>query len=88
MVCWLKFLPRVSEMLKDIEPNLYRRKQLAISVLKELEREKGHNIAAIEKVINDEGAEGIKKRARKRKRKKEKKEERIESEAIAAEAYS
>lgn len=73
-------------MLKDVEPSMYRRKQLAISVLKELEREKGHNIAAIEKVINDEGAEGIKKRARKRK--KEKKEERIESEAIAAEAYS
>jgi hypothetical protein len=83
MVCWLKFLKKVSDMLKDIEPNISRRKHLAISVLKELEREKGHNVVLIGKAIDEEGAEGIKRRAGKR---GEKKRERAREEAVVAEA--
>jgi DNA-binding transcriptional MerR regulator len=74
-------------MLKDVEPDLYKRKQLAISILKELEKEKGHNIDAIRKAIEEEGTEGIRRRA-KRKRKKERREEREELETTAVEAYS
>lgn len=70
----MKFLKKVSEMLKEAEPNLYRRKQLAISILKELEREKGHNEDAIKKAIESEGKEGILRRVR-RKRKQVREEE-------------
>jgi hypothetical protein len=86
MVCWLKFLQKVSDMLKDVEPNLYKRKQLAISVLKELEKEKGHNIDAIRKAIEEEGVEGIKRRARRRKRGSY--EEKKEAEATTVEVCS
>lgn len=85
MVCWLRFLKEVSEMLKEVEPELYKRKQLAISVLKELEREKGHNVDAIRKAIEVEGKEGIARRAR---RKRKKVEEESEGEAVKAQAYS
>ncbi|QLJ52457.1 MAG: hypothetical protein Sv326_0282 [Candidatus Fermentimicrarchaeum limneticum] len=86
MVCWLRFLQTVSDMLKGVEPDLYRRKQLAISVLKELEREKGHDLDAIRKALEEEGVEGIVRRAKGRKKKRERKEEK--SEAVAEEAYS
>jgi len=85
MVCWLRFLKKVSDMLGEEEPNVYRRKQLAISILKELEREKGHNVEAIGKAIDGEGAEGIRLRARKgkRERRREKKQaEEVEAEVI------
>lgn len=87
MTCWLRFLQEVSDMLKDVEPNRYRRKQLAISVLKELEREKGHNIDAIRKAIDEWGAEGVRMRARK-KRKRERREESAAIEAATVEAHS
>lgn len=86
MVCWLKFLKKVSDMLKDDEPNLYRRKQLAISILKELEKEKGHDVERIGKAIDEEGGQGIRRRARKRKSMKH--EEMEEAEAAEAKAYS
>jgi len=86
MVCWLRFLRTVSDMLKGVEPDLYRRKQLAISILKELEKEKGHDVDAIRKALEEEGLEGIVRRARRRKKKGGK--EREKSEAVAEEAYS
>lgn len=85
MVCWLRFLKKVSDMLSKDEPNVYKRKQLAISVLKELENEKGHNIDAIRKAIDEEGAKGIRLRARKRRKRKEKEQaEEVEAEVIQA----
>ncbi len=82
MVCWLRFLQQVSEMLKSVEPDIYARKRLAIDVLKDIEREKGHDVARIKKTIDDEGAAGlaaraqqyIKKKARKRRIREEEKE--------------
>ena len=78
MVCWLKFLKFVNDALKGIEPNLSRRKQLAIEILKDIEKEEGHNIARIEKKIKKEGKKGL--LARAKKKKKQKDEEKEESE--------
>jgi len=82
MVCWLRFLQRVSEMLKNVEPDIYARKRLAIDVLRDIEREQGHDVARIKKTLDDEGASGlaaraqkfIKKKARKRRTREEEKE--------------
>jgi len=85
MVCWLRFLKKVSDMLGEEEPNVYRRKQLAITILKELETEKGHDVDAIGRAIDEEGAEGIRLRARKSKRDKKKEKrhtEEVETEII------
>lgn len=71
-------------MLREEEPNLYRRKQLAISVLKELEREKGHDEKAIKNAIEKEGKEGILRRVRRRKRRAVEEE----GEVAVAEVYS
>lgn len=57
-------------MLKDVEPNLYKRKEFSIEILKELEKEKGHNVAAIGKAIDAEGKAGIIRRFEKKKRRK------------------
>ncbi|MEM3030971.1 MAG: hypothetical protein QXH27_04510 [Candidatus Micrarchaeia archaeon] len=70
MVCWLRFLERVADLLKSIEPSLSKRKSLAIEILRELEREEGHDARAIERALEREGKEGILKRARKKRRKK------------------
>lgn len=70
MVCWLKFLQKVSDILKDVEPNLYKRKEFSIEILKELEKEKGHNVVAIGKAIDVEGKAGIIRRFEKKKRRK------------------
>lgn len=64
MVCWLRFLKLVSDSLRGVEPNLMRRKKLAIDVLKGIEEEKGHNIERIKETIEKEGAEGLIKRAK------------------------
>ncbi|MEM4390056.1 MAG: hypothetical protein QXG98_05335 [Candidatus Micrarchaeia archaeon] len=82
MVCWLRFLERVSDMLRSFEPNLARRKSLAIEILREIEREEGHDARAIERALEREGKAGILKRARKRRWKKsehEREEEEQES---------
>jgi len=71
MVCWLKFLKFVNDALKGIEPNLTRRKAMAIEILKDIEREEGHNIAKIEKRIKKEGRKGLLLRAKKKKKQKE-----------------
>ncbi|MEW6329259.1 MAG: hypothetical protein AB1468_04025 [Candidatus Micrarchaeota archaeon] len=63
MVCWLRFLQQVSDALKSLEPDVYARKRLAIDVLKDIEREKGHDVARIKKTIDDEGAGGLEARA-------------------------
>jgi histidinol dehydrogenase len=72
MVCWLKFLKFVNETLKDVEPNLPKRKMLAIEVLKQIEKEEGHDIEKIERRIKSEGVEGIKRIADELKKKDEK----------------
>jgi hypothetical protein len=64
MVCWLRFLKLVSDSLKSVEPNLARRKTLAIDVLKGIKEEKGHNIEKIKETIEKEGTEGLIKRAK------------------------
>lgn len=73
MVCWLRFLQRVSEMLKNVEPNIYARKKLALDVLKDIEREQGHDVARIKKTLDDEGAGGLALRAQKYIKKKARK---------------
>ncbi len=75
MVCWLKFLKFVSDSLKDIEPNLGKRKRLSIDLLKDIEKEIGHDVDKIGGLIKKEGKEGLKKRAKKKKKKKEEEEE-------------
>jgi len=75
VVCWLKFLKFVNDALKDTEPNLSRRKALAIEILKDMEKEEGHNIAKIEKKIKKEGKKGLILRAKKKKKQKEDEEE-------------
>ena len=64
MVCWLKFLKFVNDAIKDIEPNLPKRKMLSIEILKRIEKEEGHSIEKIEKRIMKEGEEGIKRIAK------------------------
>jgi superfamily II DNA/RNA helicase len=71
MVCWLKFLKFVDDALRGIEPNLARRKAMAIEILKDMEKEEGHNIAKIEKRIKKEGRKGLLLRAKKKKKQKE-----------------
>jgi hypothetical protein len=71
MVCWLKFLKFVNDALKEIEPNLPRRKALAIEILKDMEKEESHNIVKIEKKIKKEGKKGLILRAKKKKKRKE-----------------
>ena len=81
MVCWLKFLKFVNDALKDAEPNLARRKALAIEILKDMEKEEGHDIIKIEKRIKKEGKKGLLARLKKKKKQKEEeKEEREEEE--------
>ena len=76
MVCWLKFLKFVNDALKQEEPNLVRRKALAIGILKGIEKEEGHDIAKIEKRVKKEGKKGLILMAKKkRKRKDEENEE-------------
>lgn len=74
-------------MLRDVEPDPYKRKELAIEILKELEKEKGHDAEAIGRAIVDEGKAGIIKRAVKKSRKKKQKEseegEKEEARAVA-----
>jgi len=77
LVCWLRFLEKVSDMLKSIEPSLSKRKSLAIEILRELEREEGHDATAIERALVREGKEGILRRAKK-KRRRERAEEQEE----------
>jgi hypothetical protein len=69
MVCWLKFLKFVNETLKDVEPNLPKRKALAIEILKKIEKEEGHDIEKIERRIASEGEEGVKRIAEELKKK-------------------
>lgn len=69
------FLQLVSDMLKEFEPNLSKRKQLAINILKDIEKEEGHNTEKIKKKIASEGKQGILLRAKKRKKKKEQESE-------------
>jgi hypothetical protein len=81
MVCWLKFLKFVNDALKGIEPNLARRKAMAIEILKDIEKEEGHDIVKIEKKIKKEGKKGLLLRAKKKKKQKnEEKEEGEETE--------
>ncbi|MBI4399891.1 hypothetical protein HY570_04020 [Candidatus Micrarchaeota archaeon] len=90
MVCWLMFLQRVTNSIKSVEPNLYKRKQLAIEVLKEMEFEESHNLEKMKKSIEDLGDEGLILRAKDMKRRKgktEKKEEESD-EAMAQEESS
>ena len=63
MVCWLRFLKRVADDLKQFEPELARRKRLAIEVLRSYEREKGHNVEKIGKALDEEGMAGVLRRA-------------------------
>ena|GEM_PF-2439036 len=65
MVCWLRLLKRVSEDLKSFEPDLVKRKRLAIEILKNLEKERGHNVEVMEKALEEIGAKGLVERARK-----------------------
>ena len=64
MVCWLRFLKRVFGALGNYEPNRLKRKALAIDVLKQLEREEGHDVAKIGDKLDREGDDGILKRAK------------------------
>ena len=57
-------------MLKDVEPNLYKRKEFSIEILKELEKEKGHNVTAIGKAIDAEGKVGIIRRFEKKRKRR------------------
>lgn len=75
MVCWLMFLPRVAEFLKQLEGNVGERKRLSIEVLRDLEKEEGHDKERIEKRIKREGRKGIIKIAERLKKKKKKIEE-------------
>jgi DNA-binding transcriptional regulator PaaX len=92
MVCWLRFLGRVSGMLKGEEPSIAKRKALAIEILRDLEKEEGHNAEKIRTAIEREGKEGILLRVKKKKKKRRKKEEeehageeeRAEKEEVAA----
>lgn len=69
MTCWLKFLKFAIDSLKEFEPNLGKRKRLAIEILKDIEKEEGHDLAKIEKRVKSEGTAGILARARKKKKK-------------------
>lgn len=64
MVCWLRFLKLVSDSLRPLEPNMMRRKRLAIDVLREIEEEKGHDVEKIRETIDKEGVDGLIKRAK------------------------
>ena len=82
MVCWLRFLKLVSDTIKDIEPNLLKRKRLAIEVLKDIEKEEGHDIEKIREAIEREGKEGLIRRAEKLQGKKEEGKEKEETKGI------
>jgi len=56
-------------MLNGTEPNPTKRKALAISLLKELEEEKGHDVVKIGEALDEEGKAGLLKRLKKRKKK-------------------
>ena len=75
MTCWLRFLKLASDLLKEAEPDPSKRKSLAISILKDIEKEEGHDPAAIGRKIESEGKEGLARRARRKKRKIEESEE-------------
>ena len=62
MTCWLRYLQRVADGLKPLEPNLANRKRLGIEILKNLEREKGHDVVKIGKALDELGEEGLLKR--------------------------
>ncbi len=81
MVCWLMFLPKIAGFLKQLEGNIGERKRLGIEVLKEIEKEEGHDKEKIGMRIEREGKEGILKIAERLRRKKKKKEEGQEEEA-------
>lgn len=89
MVCWLRFLQRVSEGLKTVEPDLQKRKRLAIELLRDLEGEKGHNVDEIGKALDEMGAEGLVRRAEEKVGKKRRRRTLIEEgekeEAVAQE---
>ncbi len=67
MTCWLMYLKRVSDLLRTEEANPARRKALAIDLLKEYEREIGHDSAKIGLALDRDGQAGLLQRARKRK---------------------
>lgn len=75
MVCWLVFLPKVAGFLKALEENAGERKKLAIEVLRELEKEEGHDKEKMRKRVDGEGAEGILRIAERMRRKKKKENE-------------
>lgn len=54
----------MSDALRSLESNLYKRKRLAIAILRQIEKEKGHNPALIKETLDKEGKEGLIKRAR------------------------
>ena len=55
MVCWLKFLQRVADGIRPVEPDLAKRKRVAIEILKDLEKEKGHDVVKIGKALDEMG---------------------------------
>jgi len=62
MTCWLRFLQRVAEGLAPLEPDSSKRKRLAIGILKDLEKEKGHDVVKIGKALDEMGEGGLLKR--------------------------
>jgi len=63
MVCWLKFLQRVADGIRPVEPDLAKRKRVAIEILKDLEKEKGHDVVKIGKALDEMGEGGLLERA-------------------------
>lgn len=60
--------------LKEIEPNVLRRKRVAIDVLREIEAEEGHDVEKIKKRMKKEEILKTVKKIKKKKKAREEKE--------------
>lgn len=83
MVCWLRYLNFVSDKLKKYQPNQQKRKRLAIEILKQIEREEGHNLEKIKETIEREDLIKRAKELEGEKETKEKKKEKRRKKIIA-----